>query len=163
MLTLLVLACAEPAADDSAPDVHLPGHNECLPEGQEMDLDVCRAVVEDQGRYPTVSENKSGDVAVVDDPRAADPELRWLTSEVKRCTCSCCHHRGLGGAGVYFWDLDWTPVWTDSASLWTFSVFGGWTEEERQTLPTSDLPRLQAYLEGEADRRREARDAQDPY
>jgi hypothetical protein len=53
-------------------------------------------------------------------------------------------------------------VWTDSASLWTLSVFGGWTEEYAQTFPSSDMERLRSYIEAEADRRREARDAQGP-
>lgn len=160
----LLLACTEtPDTGDTGPTLDLPEHNECLPEGQEMTEEVCLAVVEEAGKYPTVSENKSGLDPVEDDPRLQDPELAWVTSEINRCACRCCHTKEWGGPGVYFWDLDWTPVWTDSASLWTFSVFGGWTEEERQTLPTSDLPRLQAYLEGEADRRREAREALDQH
>lgn len=155
---LLALACApspEPV-DTGAPPVDIPGHNECLPLGEEMTEDVCLAVVEDFGHYPTTSENKSGDEPRPDDPRAEDPELAWITSEVKRCACSCCHTARWGGAGVYFWDLDWAPVWTDSASLWSLSVFGGYTEDYDQTLPTAEIERVRAWLELEAERRRAA-------
>jgi hypothetical protein len=37
--------------------------------------------------------------------------------------------------------------------LWSLSVFGGWNVEPGRTLPTSDLERVRAYLEKEADRR----------
>jgi hypothetical protein len=159
----LLLACADPSdTADTAPDLDLPAHNDCLPEGEEMTEDICLAVVEEAGKYPTVSENKSGLDPVEDDPRLQDPELAWVTSEINRCACRCCHTKAWGGPGVYFWDLDWTPVWTDSASLWTLSVFGGWTEEYAQTFPSSDMERLRSYIEAEADRRREARDAQGP-
>lgn len=153
-MLLLLLACATPG-EDTAPAAHLdlPGHNDCLPEGEEMSEETCLAVVEAEGKYPTVSENKAGIDAPSDDPRLEDPELAWLTAEVKRCACACCHTARWGGAGVYFWDLDFEPVWIDSASLWSLSVFGGYTEEYEQTLPTDEIERVRAYLEREADRR----------
>ena len=153
MWILAALACATPDTD-TGPAIDLPGHNECLPEGEEMQEETCLAVVADAGRYPTVSENKSGAEASSDDPRLTDEDYQWITATAKRCTCSCCHTSRWGGAGVYFWDLDFSPVWVDSASLWSLSVFGGFTEEDFQTLPADDMERLQTWLEGEADRRR---------
>lgn len=154
MLLAWTLACAPTDEDSAAAPLHIPGHNECLDEGEVYTAETCLALVEDDGRQPTVSEDKAGfsEAGVV---RVDDPELAWVTSEVKRCACSCCHTREYGGPGVYFYDLDWTPVWTDSASSWTLGVFAGFTEEEAQTLPTSDLARLQAWVDGEKDRRRE--------
>ncbi len=153
MLLALTLACAPPAGDSADPVHDLPSHNECLEEGERFSPEVCVAVVDEDNRQPTVSENKSGDEPLDDDPRAADPELAWVTSEVQRCACACCHTRSWGGPGVYFYDLEWAPVWTDSASSWTLGVFAGFTDEERQTLPTSDLARLQAWAEAERERR----------
>jgi len=151
----ILLACSVLPVDSGGSEavLDLPGHNECLPEGEEMTAEVCLAVVEEAGRYPTVSEDKSGLDAEPDDPRADDPELAWLTGEVNRCACRCCHTASWGGAGVYFWDLDFRPVWTDSASLWSLGVFAGLTEETEQTLPTADIARVRAYLERERARR----------
>jgi hypothetical protein len=151
----IFLACAGADLDsgDRGPGIRIPGHNECLPEGEEMTAEVCLAVVEDQGRSPTASENKSGDEPGESAPRLDDPELQWLTSEVNRCACRCCHTASWGGAGVYFWDLEYSPVWTDSASLWSLGVFAGWTEEDDQTLPTADIERVRAYVQSEWDRR----------
>lgn len=151
---LLLAACVDPTLEDSGePAIDLPGHNECLPDGQTMQDDACLAVVEDQGRYPTVSENKSGDVVDPDDPRQFDPEYVWLTTQARQCTCSCCHTKSWGGAGVYFWDLDYKPVWTDSASMWSLSVFAGLTDEYVQTLPVEDIERVRAYYDVERERR----------
>ncbi len=150
---LLFVACAPPA-DDSEPTLDLPEHNECLAHGEAYSDETCLAVVEQDGRFPGVSENKSGAEAPADDPRLADPELQWLTAEIERCACTCCHRARYGGPGAYFWDLDFSPVWIDSASLWSLSVLGGYTEDETQTLPTDEIERVRAYLEVEAERRR---------
>lgn len=151
----LFLACAESDVDSGEGEapLELPGHSECLPAGQEMTAEVCLAIVEEAGRYPTVSEDKSDLPPVEDDPRVDDPELAWLTSEVNRCACRCCHTASWGGAGVYFWDLEFKPVWTDSASLWSLSVFAGLTDDAPQTLPTEDIERVRAYVVRERERR----------
>lgn len=151
-LLWMVIACQH--SPDSATDaIAIPGHNDCLPEGEEMTEDTCLAVVEDFGHYPTQSENKSGMVPQTHDPRVNDPEYLWLTEQVNRCACRCCHTEHWGGAGVYFWDLDYKPVWTDSASVWSLSVFGGWTDEYLQTLPVENMERVRAYISAEAERR----------
>ena len=155
----LLVACAPSGGDSAAPTEtalpDVPGHNDCLAEGEEMTEEVCLQVVEVDGRYPTVSEDKSDLAGIEADRRAEDPELLWLTDEIRRCTCSCCHTARWGGPGVYFWDLDFEPVWIDSASLWTLSVFGGWTEEDAQTFPLEDLDRVRSYIEGVQDYRRD--------
>lgn len=147
----LLVACAPSGGDTAAPAEtalpDVPGHNDCLAEGEEMTEEVCLQVVEVDGRYPTVSEDKSGAYGAEAEARAADPDLEWLRSEAKRCTCSCCHTRSWGGPGVYFWDLEWSPVWIDSASGWSLRVLAGETEEEAQTLPSTDPERVKAYVE----------------
>ncbi len=164
MHLFLILACAHEVADTTGTDtgfsdthhLDLPSHNECLPTGEKMSAEVCIAVVEDDGRYPGVSENKSHTDPDANDPRLTDPDYQWLLSEVERCACVCCHNSEWGGPGTYFWDVAWSPMWIDSASNWSLSVLGGWTNEEDQTLPADDLERLQALLEYEMDRRQEA-------
>ncbi len=151
----MILACTSPPPDSGgSPVLDLPEHSECLPSAGDSYSDaICQAVVDEAGRQPTVSENKSGMPPDWTDPRLNDPEYRWLTSEVKRCACRCCHTGAFGGAGVYFWNLEHQPVWIDSASGWSLSVLGGWTDEDDQTLPTDDIDRLRALIEAEMDRR----------
>jgi hypothetical protein len=148
----LLIGCSTGMEEDNM--VVLPGHNDCLPEGEEMSEEICRAVVAADPRQPTVSENKAPEEAGPNDQRLQDPEFLWVTSEVNRCTCRCCHTKSWGGPGVYFWDLEFEPVWVDSASNWSLSVFAGKTGEVEQTLPTEDIERLEAWVDGELDRRR---------
>jgi hypothetical protein len=153
-LLLLLIACSpDPAADASLQEtgVHLdlPGHNDCLPEGQEMDDATCSAVIEADGRMPTVPTRAYHTVADDNDPRLDDPEYQWLEAEVKRCTCVCCHTERLGGPGTHRWDIDFAPVWIDSMNEWSMRVFVGDTYEGDQTLPTDDPDRLRAVLEAE--------------
>lgn len=150
---LILLACHEGAADSAAEVLEIPGHNECLPVGERFNDEVCIAVVEEQGRVPTESWNKAPVQATEDDPRLSDPEYQWVTGEIDRCACRCCHTTGLGGAGVHAWDLSFAPVWVDSASSWSLQVMGGWTEEYEQTLPASDIERLRVWIRGEWARR----------
>lgn len=135
----------------------LPGHNDCRADGKPMEEAVCRAVIVEDDRQPTISENKAGEHP---SPRsvAEDPEFIWMTAEIRQCTCACCHTKSWGGPGVYFWDLEFAPVWTDSASLWSLSVLAGETEEDFQTLPTDDLERLRRWVESERERRQLAAD-----
>jgi hypothetical protein len=155
-----LLACTpspEPVeTGDSSRYLDLPEHSECFELGHVMDEATCLAVVEEDGRYPTVSENKSGIEPDLDDPRIGDPELEWMRSEIQRCTCSCCHTKPWGGPGVYFYDLTWEPVWIDSASNWSLRVLKGDTNDEVQTLPSTDPERFEAVIEAELERRRNA-------
>ena len=134
-------------------DVELPGHNECLPEGEVMSEETCLAVVEHDGRQPTSSSNVTGIAPDPDDPRLDDPEYQWLASEIERCTCVCCHTASYGGPGVHRWNFEHAPVWIDSANEWTLSVFVGDTNEYDQTLPTDDPERMRAVIDREPERR----------
>ena len=160
MVLALLLACADPVpapAADSADPVaafDLPTHNECRP--APIPAAVCLALVEEDGRYPTVPEDHSLTDPVADDPRVDDPELAWLKADLSRCACACCHTAAYGGPGAYFWALDWSPVWIDSASSWSIGVLLGETEDPDRTLPLGDRDRANAILNAERDRRRAA-------
>lgn len=143
----LVLACADPP---ELTGTDLPTHSECLAEGEAMTAETCLAVVEADARMPTVS-YRSVDAAppVEDDPRATDPDYEWLATEIQRCTCGCCHTASYGGPGVFRYDLEFGPVWIDSASSWTLKVLVGDTGDALRTLPTTDPGRLRALIERE--------------
>ena len=158
LLPLLILACTP--AEEPLPvqttevDYHdLPGHNQCLPAGEIMDDETCLAVIEADGRLPGESFDKSGVVAESPDPRHDDPDLQQLYDDIRRCTCSCCHQSTLGGPGAFFWDLDFEPMWIDSASVWSLQVMVGFVESENQLLPHEDRDWLQTVIQTEIDRR----------
>jgi hypothetical protein len=138
----------------------LPGHSTCLPPGQAMSDGVCLAVVEQDGRMPGTSYDRSFATHDDPDPRLVDPELDWLTSQIRRCTCSCCHQSELGGPGSYFWDLDYDGPghWIDTASDWSLGVFVGTYEGNDQKFPNEDLARVRAVIEAELERRDAARE-----
>lgn len=141
----------DPEIVDSAPE--LPEHNECLPEGEQMTEEVCLRVVDEDGRLPTQSYYKA-DVARPDpDLRLTDADYLWLTDQVKRCTCSCCHTASYGGPGVYHWDLEFEPMWIDSASDWALQIFAGDVYSESQVLPVEDQDRMRAVIQRELERR----------
>lgn len=144
MWILLWTACtdAPKTAETLTDGPELPGHNDCLPEGEVMSDEICLAVVEEDGRLPTTSHDASNMAPLADDPRLTDPDYLWLQSEIERCTCRCCHTTGLGGPGVHRWDLAYKPVWIDSASDWALDVLRGETDEYEQTLPSSDPDRV---------------------
>ncbi len=154
---LLALACAAPDPAPATPvdtGPALPGHSECLPEGQAMDADTCVAVVEADGRMPGQSAYHAGSVAPPDpDPRLNDPDYAWLRSEIDRCTCACCHTGSYGGPGTYFWDLDFQPMWIDSANDWTLGVMAGFHSSDGQYLPSDDPDRVARVIQAEIDRR----------
>ena len=139
--------------DTAHSGLDLPHHDECLPVGEEMTDATCLAVVAHDGRYPGQSFDKSGVDPGPDDPRVGSDDLAWITAEIRRCTCSCCHQSTLGGPGSYFWDLDYDGVWLDSASDWSLRVLAGIQESENQRLPTDDPERLQRIVEDEISRR----------
>ena len=138
--------------EDTSPA--LPGHNDCLPVGERMSDATCLAVIVADDRFPGESFDKSGVPVVEDDPRVDDEEIAWLTSEIQRCTCSCCHYSSLGGPGAFFWDLDYEgEVWLDSASAWSLLVLVGSHASENQMLPTDDIERARRVVDKELARR----------
>lgn len=133
----------------------LPAHDDCLPVGRRMDDATCLAVIAHDDRFPGESFDKSGVPVSDEDPRIDDPEIAWLTSEIERCTCSCCHQSTLGGPGAFFWDLDYAgAVWLDSASAWSLNVLVGIHDSENQMLPTDDIERARRVVAQELERRR---------
>jgi hypothetical protein len=154
---LMALACAPaddpaPAGLDTAPP--LPGHNECLDQGQAMDADTCVAVVAADGRLPGQSYYHAGAAPPPDpDPRLRDPDYLWLRAQIDRCTCACCHTSSYGGPGAYSWDLDFRPNWIDSATDWSLGVLAGINPSENQLLPSEDPERVLAIVNQEIARR----------
>ena len=151
LLALALLACTPEPEPVATPHPDLPGHSEC--QAEPLTDETCLAVVEEDGRSPTVSTNVSGMAPDPDDPRIDDPDYQWLASEVERCTCVCCHKASYGGPGVHRWDFDYEPVWIDTANSWVLAVFVGDSEEPDQTLPTDDPERLRSVIDRELERR----------
>lgn len=111
-----------------------------------------------------------------DDARLDDPawmaEFGWFTNEVEACACTCCHSETApdGPAGFY---VEAGPIWLDTASDEAVAMFAGWIDsgafgafppEENQGfdrsttgLPTTDVPRMVAFLEDELARRGKTR------
>lgn len=106
------------------------------------------------------------------DPRLSDAtyqaELAWVTSEVEACACTCCHS-GAAPEGPSGWYLESGPLWIDGLDDDGLAMLAGWVDStafgafdpadnngfDRSTtgLPTSDVPRMVAFLEGELARR----------
>jgi len=157
LLILTLLGCQH-VDDTGAPqEVHvdIPAHSECRSDGTPMPEASCLALVEEDGRLPGVSMNKSNTDPDPDDPRLTDPEYIWLTETLSACACICCHKASYGGPGSYFWDMDHSPVWIDSAGNWTLSVLKGGSNEPDQTVPTDDLERVADLVAREKERREE--------
>ena len=154
---ILLVGCVVPPTETSPFEAthDLPGHNDCLPEGQAMDAETCAAVLEEDGRMATQASYKA-DVPTPDpDPRVEDPEYAWLKAQAQRCTCSCCHTGSFGGPGLHKWDLAFEdPFWIDSANDWSLQVLAGYVEEgSNQVLPIEDLERARSVLGAELERR----------
>jgi hypothetical protein len=108
-----------------------------------------------------------------DDPRVQDPafmgELAWVTEQVAACACTCCHTDRASKNGPSDWFLEAGPIWTDTVSDLGLAIlagfadsrsFGAFPPEENfgfsrdQTgLPTTDVPRMKAFLTAEWNRR----------
>jgi len=104
----------------------------------------------------------------LDDPAWA-AEFDWFTQEVEACACVCCHDANApdGPAG---WNVDHGgPIWLDTVSDDAMAMFVGWIDSEAfgafdpaenygfdrsvTGIPTTDVPRLQAFLRSELERR----------
>lgn len=154
MLLTLLSCVPEGVPVDSAPHTTLPEHSSC-PGAEVLSDEVCLAVVEEDGRFPTVSQNRSGNPVDEADPRLKDPDYAWLTGEVADCTCVCCHTTSYGGPGIFLWDVEHEPVWIDSMNGWSLRVFAGHEYDETQNFPSSDPERLERLVEKERQFRRD--------
>jgi hypothetical protein len=108
-----------------------------------------------------------------DDPRLTDEdylaELAWAKSQVQAAACACCHSTALAPDGPSWWYIEAEPIWIDSvrdsglammAGLAGSDALGAFPAADnngfdRTTLglPTTDIPRMQAFLLGEWARR----------
>ncbi len=108
-----------------------------------------------------------------DDPRLSDAtwqaEFSWMTAQVESSACVCCHSTDLAPDGPSGWYLEAGPIWIDSLDDDGLAMLAGWVDStafgafdaednngfDRSTtgLPTTDVPRMQAFLEGELRRR----------
>ncbi len=108
-----------------------------------------------------------------DDPRLDDPqymaELAWVTEQAEASACVCCHSSSKTPSGAAVWDTEAGPLWIDTVTDAALAMFGGYTDStgfgfyapednngfDRSTtgLPTTDVPRLRAFVDVELRRR----------
>ncbi|MEQ1566425.1 MAG: proteinase inhibitor [Myxococcota bacterium] len=132
------------------------------------DYASCEPVFRQRPYYPyTVTADTAPD-----DPRLSDPawlaEFGWVTAQVESSACVCCHS-GLAPDGASGWTLEAEPIWLDTVDDDGLAMLAGWVDStafgafepednngfDRWTtgLPTSDVSRMVAFLEGELGRR----------
>lgn len=107
------------------------------------------------------------------DPRLDDgdymTELAWVREQAAASACTCCHTASDTPGGAALWDIDAGPLWIDTVSDRALSMLAGFTDSaafgflppeqsngfdrSQSGLPTTDLPRLQAFAERELTRR----------
>ncbi len=117
---------------------------------------------------PTLSEN---------DPRLTDStyetESNWVKSQIEACSCVCCHADSLTPSGVGQWDTEFGPLWADTFSDSGMAMMAGWVgsdgfgaypaaenngfDREITGAPSTDVPRMIAFFEGELARRGKTR------
>ena len=116
------------------------------------------------GPCPGSSGQASAKVAE-DADRLADPDAAWARDQLGACSCVCCHHSG--GIADHEWTWDFEPVWTVSAESKVLRELLEPVDEEYRMspaknngfsvrelhLPTTDAPRLKAFIERELARR----------
>jgi hypothetical protein len=106
------------------------------------------------------------------DPRLADTnymsEIKWLTTQVEACGCTCCHDSTSGRSGAV-WDVADKGIWLDNLSDQGLAILSGRLSsrilgafppsenngfDRSQTgIPTTDVARAHALLNGELERR----------
>ena len=142
----------------------------CTEAGRRFDDYVsCESLYDTRGYYPVPVDFETP----ADDPRLDDAEwmaeLDWATEQAEACSCVCCHSTESTPAGPAKWFVEADPIWTDSGSDYTIAFFAGWVDSDRfgsqrpelnngfdrdtTGIPTTDIQRMKAFLEGEADRR----------
>jgi len=158
---------AEPSADDGEVCTWnaISGSTE---EGYRfLDYGDCDVVRTQRPYVPYPAAQAAEDDSRLDDPVWAE-EFAWVTDQFEASACVCCHSSTApdGPAG---WYLEDGPIWTDGASDAAIAMFAGFIDSsafgafpaddnhgfDRSTtgVPTTDIPRMQAFLEGELQRR----------
>lgn len=108
-----------------------------------------------------------------DDPRLSDDdymaELLWVREQAEASACICCHTDSGTPSGAAIWNTEAGDLWIDTVSDDALAMFGGFTDsagfgffdpaenngfDRSETgLPSTDVPRLRAFVERELTRR----------
>ena len=143
----------------------------CTEPGRDyLDYGSCDPVFTQRPYWP----GRPAGAAAADDPRLSDPawveEYAWVTDQVESCACVCCHSSAAAPeAGPSGWFVEDGPIWVDGLDDDGLAVMAGWVDStafgafdpadnngfDRSTtgIPTSDVPRMLTFLEGELRRR----------
>jgi hypothetical protein len=142
----------------------------CTEEGRHyQDYASCDDVRTNRPYYPA----SPAKTTTPGDPRLSDGafmgELAWVRSQVEAWGCICCHSKGLAPSGPSQWFVEADGIWTDSitdsgvammANLADSTALGAYPAKDnngfdRTTLglPTTDIPRMKAFLLAEWTRR----------
>jgi hypothetical protein len=175
--------CSEPKAGEPAGTsvggqvCTWQGISGCTEEGRKYaDYGACRPVLTQRPYWP----GQPAGTAAATDPRLSDPawaaEFAWVTAQVEACACVCCHSKEHAPAsGPSGWFVEDGPIWTEGLDDDGLAVLAGWVDStafgafkpednngfsrDVTGLPTSDVPRMQRFLEGELGRRGLTRDS----
>ena len=168
--------CVDPVQDEpdgDGPDGQVcttEGISACTEEGRDyVDYASCDPVYTQRPYAPSTAEANTPP----DDPRYDDAEwmaeFDWVTEQVESCACICCHSSEVAPRGSSDWYLEADGLWIDSVDDDGLAMLAGWVDStafgaidpednngfDRHTtgLPTTNVARMQAFLEGELARR----------
>lgn len=108
-----------------------------------------------------------------EDPRLEDEayqaESNWVRAQIEASSCVCCHSTSITPEGVGQWDTEAGPLWVDTFADTGLAMMAGWVDstgfgayppednngfDRYETgAPTTDIPRMKAFFEGELTRR----------
>ena len=128
----------------------------------------CEVVFTQRPYYPVPPYGTTAE----DDPRLEDEafmaEVEWARQQVASTGCVCCHAIAPAPQGPSLWFID-EPIWTDTVSDNGLALFAGWADSrslgaypatenngfdrDDVGLPTTDIERMRAFIEGELNRR----------
>ena len=83
----------------------------CVAEGSLFRDEYDCSLVE--GPTPGSTDPATSHAGAADPARVEDPDAAWALSQLRSCSCVCCH--GEGGRGASYWSTDFEPFWVDSA------------------------------------------------
>jgi len=142
----------------------------CTEEGLKyVEYASCEPVFSQRPYVPyDVSPDTPADDARLDDAEWM-AEFEWMTAQTEACACVCCHSAEVAPDGPSGWFIEAGPIWLDTVDDDGLAMLAGWVDStafgafpaednngfDRSVtgLPTSDVERMKAFLEGELDRR----------
>ncbi len=155
------------------------GISGCTEDGRKYaDYGACAPVLSQRPYWP----GRAAGTATADDPRLSDAtwkaEYDWATAQVEACACVCCHSdKHAPAAGPSGWFVEDGPIWTEGLDDDGLAVLAGWVDStafgafkpednngfsrDVTGIPTTDVVRMQRFLEGELGRRGLTRDSFD--